>query len=59
MKPCYECGATNYITQFEDKTLCEKCLIWHDYDEELSEYSKELEDIHVEDEDISKEHVDR
>ena len=41
-KVCYECGATQYIKEFRDKFLCEKCLIFHDYDEELHPYEEEL-----------------
>lgn len=29
---CYHCGATNFLNWFQGKWVCEKCMIWFDYD---------------------------
>ena len=37
MKCCDECGATSFLNIVGDRLICEKCMIWYDYDEELEE----------------------
>jgi ribosomal protein S27AE len=34
-KQCYYCASSSYLTWFDDKWVCEKCMIFVDYDEEL------------------------
>lgn len=43
MEYCQECFATEYISFFNDKQLCEKCLIFYDYEHE-ADYLEDEDD---------------
>lgn len=38
---CHNCGATQYVNEYDGKPVCEKCAIWFDYDEEFENSEEE------------------
>jgi len=49
-RSCQDCFSTSYVREFRGNYLCEKCIIFYDFDPELAEYP-ELDDYEEADDD--------
>ena len=45
LKSCDECGSTDYLRDFGNLVLCEKCLFWYDIEDPPGDDEDEYEEV--------------